>query len=204
MSCLVLSRPVLSCLVPTCLVPSCPVLSRPVLSCLVLAFQAKGGRRQQNQDDDNGGNGDNGGEDDESSDDDTEPPLWDWGVLGGACVFGFKRLFHVSRFPFVGSSLPALRGARLVFALCCAFVLSCLVFSFFSLSQAKDNGDQEHHQHNHDGTSGEGGEGGGIAEPPLRVWGCWVVRAFASFLRCCVSRFFLLPLYGVKLAHPSG
>ena len=40
----------------------------------------------------------------------TAPSLWVglcWGAF--SCVFGFKRLFHVSRFPFAGSSLPERR-----------------------------------------------------------------------------------------------
>ena len=39
--------------------------------------------------------------------------LWVWVVLGGRVFASFLRLFFlVSCFPFVGSSLPALRGAR--------------------------------------------------------------------------------------------
>ena len=110
LSCLVLSCRVLSCPVLSCVVLSCLVLSRLVPSYLVLAFQAKGRLRKQNQN--NGGEGGEDGGKDESSDDDTEPPLWDGGDVGW-CVrlraFSVV-LFHVSRFPFMGSSLPALRG----------------------------------------------------------------------------------------------
>ena len=43
--------------------------------------------------------------------------LWVWAVLGGACVCElFALLFLVSAPPFLGSSLPALRGARRVLA----------------------------------------------------------------------------------------
>ena len=103
-----------------------------------------------------------------------------WVVLGGfPCVCGLLAFVSCFWLPLCGVKRPALRGARLVFALGVALLIAVrvLVFFLFFSWLAKGGGDDHDDEQPHDNED----EDDGTAAASWVGW-CWgAFRAFAGF-----------------------